>query len=245
MFSGIAAENTKNTAGPNEKLYVFLLIGQSNMAGRAPIGDEDRAPIERCYLLNASDEWEIASNPLNRYSRYRKEMSMQKLNPGYTFAKKILRSDPSITVGLVVNARGGTSISQWSRGGLLYSEAVRRVKIAQKTGVLKGILWHQGEADCSDPLYLDKLKVLIGNFREDLGAPDLPFIAGQINGSWPVNDQIARLPREVPCTGFASSEGLNVLDDWHFDTPGMRIFGERYADAVLPFLGKKQQRTVK
>lgn len=220
-------------------LYVFLLIGQSNMAGRAPIEKEDEAPLTGCYLFTDTGEWETAVNPLNRYSKYRKEIGMQQLNPGYTFARRLSSLQPDIKIGLVVSARGGTSINEWQPGCDLYEEAVSRARQAGKTGVLKAILWHQGETDCNDPDYLDKLKIVIQSLRADLGDSSLPFIAGQIryDGNYPVNEMIASLPDEVPNTAYASSEGLTTLDDWHFDTRSMRILGERYADAVLPFLG--------
>lgn len=216
-------------------LRIFLLIGQSNMAGRAPIEAEDTAPLPRCFLLTDTNEWEAAVNPLNRYSRYRKELSMQQLNPGYTFAKKLAPECPDITIGLVVSARGGTKIEEWQPGEDLYEEAVRRARIARESGVLAGILWHQGEGNCDDSGYLDKITRVIEGLRRDLEAPELPFIAGQIrmNSDWPVNAVIADLPNNISYTAYVSADGLTTFDDWHFDSESMRIFGERYADAYL------------
>lgn len=137
--------------GPKEKLHIYLLIGQSNMAGRAPFTTEESGAIKRCYLLNGEDKWEPARNPLNRYSTIRKELAMQKMNPGYSFSKAMLEKDEEISLGLVVNARGGTKIEEWAKGTQYYSEALRRAKAAQKTGTLKGILWHQGESNSEKP----------------------------------------------------------------------------------------------
>ena len=137
--------------GPRGKLHIYLLIGQSNMAGRAPFTKEESGVVQRTYLLNGEDEWELAKNPFNRYSTIRKELGMQKLNPGYTFAKTMLATAKGISIGLVVNAKGGTSIKAWSAGSKFYMEALRRTKIARRTGVLKGILWHQGESDSGNP----------------------------------------------------------------------------------------------
>ena len=119
---------------------------------------KNQGVVPRTYLLNGEDEWELAKNPLNRYSTIRKELGMQKLNPGYTFSKTMLATAKGISIGLVVNAKGGTSIKAWSAGSKFYMEALRRTKIARRTGVLKGILWHQGESDSGDPRYLDALK---------------------------------------------------------------------------------------
>ncbi len=212
---------------------VYLLIGQSNMAGRAPIGEAEKEPLARCLLLNANGEWEPASNPLNRFSTIRKGLGMQKVNPGYSFAKKLLAADKTLTVGLVVNAKGGSSIRQWKKGDKFYDEAVRRTQQAMKKGELAGVLWHQGESDQNDAEYLAKLKELIANLRKDLGSPELPFVAGQVNKVELINKQVARLPAEVPLTAFASSEGLTCMDRWHFDAKSMKTLGERYADAIL------------
>jgi hypothetical protein len=199
------------------------------MAGRAPFTEAESGIIDRCYLLNGEDLWEPAKNPLNRYSTIRKELGMQKMNPGYTFSKMMLENDQTISIGLVVNAKGGTKIEQWAKGSEFYKEALRRTRIAQRSGTLKGILWHQGESNPKDPKYLAKLQTLINNLRNDLDAPDLPFVAGQVNNDKVINDQIAELPKTKPFTGFTSSDGLKAMDRWHFDTDSMKLLGKRYA----------------
>ena len=95
---------------------LYLLIGQSNMAGRAPIEEPDRPALERVFLLNDQDGWEIATNPLNRYSTIRKVMAMQKLGLGYTFGRRLSTELPDRIFGLVVNVRGGSSVDKWAEG---------------------------------------------------------------------------------------------------------------------------------
>lgn len=229
----------KTYNGPKEKLHVYLLIGQSNMAGRAAFTTEEAKPIDRCFLLTKANAWEPAMNPLNIHSTIRKGAGMQKMNPGYMFAKTMLKSEKGISLGLVVNAKGGTKIEQWAKGTRFYKEAVKRATEAQKTGTLKGILWHQGESNAGNPDgYLDKLKALVENLRKDLKTPNLPVVAGQINKVKPINDQIAKLPATVPNTGFVPFEGLSCGDRWHFDSKSMRLLGTRYAEQMLKLLKK-------
>jgi hypothetical protein len=92
----------------------------------------------------------------------------------------------------------------------------------------------QGESNRSDSKYLDKLKTLIADLREDLKAPDLPFVAGEIRqeGKDPINEQIAKLPEVVPFTGVATTEGLTLQDQAHFDMKSVLILGDRYAAAM-------------
>lgn len=219
---------------PKEDLHVYLLIGQSNMAGRAPLDKVTSAPIERTLLLNDKDEWEPATSPLNRYSTIRKGLGMQKLNPGFSFARAMKKAYPKATLGLVVNAKGGSSIEQWATDQKFYQDIIKRAKAAQKSGTLKGILWHQGESNSTRAeLYADQLKALVENLRKDLSTPELPFVAGEIKEGEIINAEIAKLPKSLPATGVASSNGLKTMDRWHFDAPSMITLGERYAAEML------------
>lgn len=241
--STLAAQNSAGDSQPEQKpnLHIYLLIGQSNMAGRAPFTEEEAAHMDRCSLLNGEDQWEPAKNPLNRHSTIRKRMDVQQMGPGYTFAKTLLGEDQDITVGLVVNAQGGTRIEQWQKGTHFYSEAVRRTKKAQQTGTLKGILWHQGESNSGNPAtYLEDLTKLIRDLRNEFGDPSLPFVAGQVfyhpekkPQTKQINDQIMKLPDLVPFTGSVSSENLTTFDNTHFDAQSIKLLGQRYAEEML------------
>lgn len=229
--AGLALADETATAVPDE-VEIYLLIGQSNMAGRAPFTPEEAEPIERAFLLNGEDAWEPAKVPMNRHSTIRKGLGMQKLNPGYTFSKVMLEKQPGVSIGLVVNAKGGSKIEQWKKGTKFYAEAIRRTKAAK--GTLKGILWHQGESNEGNPeAYLEQLVQLVKDLREDLAMPELPFVAGQVHKLPSINDEIAKLPAALPDTAFVSSEGLKAMDRWHFDAESMRLLGERYAEAML------------
>lgn len=226
---------------PDPSIDVYLLIGQSNMAGRATIEATDAIDDARILLLNADDQWEPASHPLNQYSSIRKTLSMQRLNIGASFAQSMREADETTTVGLIVNAKGGTRIEQWAKGTEFYVEAVRRVQAAQaKGGTLRGILWHQGEGNSSSPDYLDKLEQLIVDLRADLDTPELPFIGGQISrerGERLVNELLAQLPERVDGTGCVSSEDITTFDGGtHFDAASTRELGRRYAAIMRELL---------
>jgi hypothetical protein len=225
------------------RLEIYLLIGQSNMAGRAEIEAEDKDSLANVFLYTGipGKEWEKAANPLNRYSTVRKGLSMQKLGPGYTFARKMAEASSGKQLGLVVNAKGGTALAEWMPGQTLYNEAVNRAKSAMKYGTLKGIVWHQGESDVSKAdIYLEKIALMIQQLRSDLGVPGLPFVAGQLAEIRPerkaFNEMILLLPSRVAKTGVANSEGTATIDSTHFDSVSQRLLGERYATAMLKLL---------
>ena len=246
------------TAPTDVKYDIFLLIGQSNMAGRGSMlsGDATRQ-LNNVWLLNDKDEPERARNPLNKYSTVRKALSQQQINPGMSFGETVAQATGR-RVLLVVNALGGSAIEPWAKtadkindtssvgyGTLqLYSEAVRRAKEAMKYGELKAIVWHQGEANAGTTArmkgYMAKLSTLVSDLRSDLGMPDLPFVAGEIarlrephNANF--NPVIRTISSNIPNSAYISSEGASTIatDDPHFDRDGQILLGTRYAEKIL------------
>lgn len=220
-----------------ENLEIYLVIGQSNMAGRAEIRTIDTSPIENTYLFTGNEisPWVVANNPLNRYSSVRKNIKMQQLGPSYAFARSMASENKGHDIGLVVNAKGGTKIVQWLPGTALYNEAVKQTHKALKYGKLKGIIWHQGEGDC-DPIrvdmYLGRLEILINALREEFNDPSIPFVAGQLyenENRHPFNEMILQLPDFIRHTGVVTSEGTSTKDGTHFNSESVILMGNRYA----------------
>ena len=228
---------------------VYLLIGQSNMAGRGPLSREDTTTIEDgVYLLNAEDLPEPAKAPFNRYSTIRKDLSIQGENPARSFASA-MRAHNGRPVLLVVNARGGSSISSWLKDApapaerpQYYSEAVRRTKQALQYGELKAILWHQGESDSDSTraaAYLDRIQKLASDLRTDLcNGEAVPFIVGEIlrthDNAAIFNPVINQASALIPNSACVNSEGLVALpDNLHFDTASQLELGKRYAQELI------------
>jgi hypothetical protein len=214
---------------------VFLLIGQSNMAGRAALEDGDEKPIANVLLLDDQSQWIPATNPLNRFATDRKVISMQRISPGAGFAQEMAAKLPGKTIGLIHNARGGTKIQQWGKGQDLYVHTTERLAKVKDLRV-DGVLWHQGEGNRSDTEYLVRLTDLVTRLRADLKNPDLRFVAGEIYGKAIVNDQMAQLVETVPNTGLARANELTVFDNVHFDRKSQLLLGKRYATEMLRLL---------
>jgi hypothetical protein len=228
-----------------EKLHLYLLMGQSNMAGRGKIAFEDKIPHPRVLVFTLRDTWEPAVEPITH-----DRPGMLGVGPGLAFGKAIAEQEPGVTIGLVPCAVGGTPLRRWQKGGDLYSNAVHRAKLAMRDGTLKGILWHQGESDSGTATnansYSDRLAQMIRDIRTDLACPDLPFVVGQIGEflydrgpehspyARVVNAALAALPSKVPATACAPSKGLKHKgDQLHFDAASQRKFGRRYAAEML------------
>jgi hypothetical protein len=226
---------------------VYLLIGQSNMSGRGTLTPSNAVSNDRIVKFTKDMKWEPAAEPLH----FDKKSCGAGL--AMSFARKMADAAPDRTIALVPCAVGGTPLKRWCPGGDLYKNAVKRARAALKDGELKGILWHQG---CFDSNYITnaqtyaaRLVPMVARLRKDLGAPDAPFVAGELprflsryvgkhghHEHWPlVNAQLAEAVKKIPNAALVSSEGLDDCrsDLIHFETPSLRRFGERYADAFL------------
>ena len=220
---------------------IYLLIGQSNMAGRAALKAEDMVPVEGAFLLDGDGQWEAAKNPLNRYSTIRKDLKMQRMGPGYGFCLAMRILKPEETIGLVVNAKGGSSVMEWQPDQQFFKEAVKRTKIALESNgaQLKGILWHQGEADAGMSDYLEKLKVVVDALRIELDADEIPFIAGQIceTEERPTyaefNERLTTISEVIENSDYVRAGDLSVFDGVHFDAVSQRLLGLRYAERMV------------
>jgi hypothetical protein len=240
---------------PKDKMYLFLLVGQSNMAGRGVVAAEDLKPHGRVLVFDKNETWVPAIDPMHW------DKPAAGVGLGRTFGREIANANPRISVGLIPCAVGGSPIDAWQPGVFYtptkshpWDDAIRRAKAALKHGTLKGILWHQGESDCKPelaPAYEAKLHDLIKRLRAELAAPEVPFIIGQMgqfaDAPWTpemkVVDQAHRdLPKKVSNTVFVGADGLKHKGDKiHFDADSYREFGRRYAEAWA-LLNQRLQR---
>jgi len=234
LAASATAADSRAGAGP-AVTHVFLLIGQSNMAGRGPVGAEDRTPDPRVFALGQDRQWRPAIDPLAF-----DKPALVGVGPGLAFGKAVARAHPDWIVGLVPAPFGGSSLDEWKPGGRLYRDAVARAEAALSGGArLEAILWHQGESDAKPDLaatYVARFQALAASLRRDLGAAQVPIIAGEIGrfvaGGEAINRQLGLLPATVPHCRLVSSAGLSDKgDQLHFDTPSARELGRRYAAA--------------
>ena len=226
--------------------HIFVLAGQSNMSGRGTLTDANRVPNERVLVMSKDGTWREAVEPFH----WEKPRACA-AGLSASFARAYADAHPGVTVGLVPVAYGGSPIRRWQPGNVHYTNAVHYAKIAMKDGVIKGLLWHQGESDAfktaSVAAYMPSFTNAITQLRRELGAEGVPFLAGELgpylkdwrdkkrpNIYWrEINAEIAKGVALMPCAAVVPSEGLYDVkrDRIHFETPALRKFGLRYWDA--------------
>lgn len=255
----------------DQKFYIFLCFGQSNMEGNARFEPQDTTVDSRFQVMEAVDcpnlnrekgKWYIAVPPLCR--------CRTGLTPADYFGRTLIENLPKdVKVGVINVAVGGCKIQLfdkynytayadtapvWMKGmikeynGDPYGQLVKMAKLAQKDGVIKGILLHQGESNTGDTTWPGKVKEVYNNLLEDLNldANSVPLIAGEVVNAEEggicasMNNIIDNLPETIPTAHVVSSKGCTVAKDHlHFDAAGYREFGKRYAAQMLPLLGYK------
>ncbi len=243
------------TAFSQNKPYdLYLLIGQSNMAGRGKVEAQDTVIHPRVFTLDKNNSWVPAQDPVHF------DKSVAGVGLGRTFGIEMARANPAAVIGLIPCAVGGSPIGAWKPGAYFsqtksypWDDMEKRLKTALQKGTLKGILWHQGESDSnpeSSLEYEQELKKLISRIRILAGDPDVPFVAGEI-GRFKMKTNKEQYPDLKPQpakvvmqstqkvvkndknAAFVKSNGLKDRGDkTHFNSDSYRILGKRYAKAM-------------
>ena len=224
---------------------LYLLAGQSNMVGRAPLVDP-APPDARVRMLSPEDVWMVARDPI--HEALPRDGRVVGIGLGLPFAKEMVRRT-GVPVGLVPCAVGGASLAQWSpdlRGQLrrsLYGNFLARARLA---GAAKAILWYQGEADASAletaNTYGERFQTLVRTMRADLGQPQLPFYYAQLSRyvvgkgyeGWDTVREAQRLAEAaIQPSGMVATIDLTLTDPIHLDRPSLEKAGRRLAARIV------------
>ncbi|WPV01624.1 sialate O-acetylesterase [Mucilaginibacter sp. cycad4] len=271
----ISVLSISTASAQNKKFYIFLCFGQSNMEGNARIQPQDTVVGPRLQVLETVDcpnlkrtkgNWYTAVPPLARCNTG--------LTPADYFGRTLIATlPPDVTVGIVNVSVAGCKIELFQKdsykdyaatapswmvnmineyGGNPYGHLVEMAKLAQKSGVIKGILLHQGESNPNDTLWTLKVKSIYDMLLKDLRlkARRVPLLAGQLVNEdqggkcAAMNRIIDKLPEIIPNAYVISSAGCPAAPDkLHFTAEGYRSLGARYGQKMLSLLGYKQQAT--
>jgi hypothetical protein len=258
---------------PDPKFFIYLCFGQSNMEAGARPEEQDKGELDKRFqMLAAVDNprlnrtmgnWYVATPPINRPEN--------NMGPVDWFGRTMVANLPAKNrVGVINVSVAGAKIELWGKESYKayldservwminickqynmnpYQRLVDMAKIAQKDGVIKGILLHQGESNSTDPEWPNKVKAIYDNLMKDLNLnpKDVPLLAGELKSKeengvcYAFNSNIlVNLPKVLPNSYIISSKGVKGSpDQFHFTTEGMREIGTRYAIQMLKLQGYK------
>ena len=261
----------KADVDPN--FHIYLCFGQSNMEGNAQWEDVDNEVDSRFQMLATTNfdnpkrtmgNWYTANCPI--------VSPMGKLGPTDYFGRTMVAAMPTnVKIGVVAVAMGGSPIEMFDKdkyeqklkenptewwaqisnnyyGGNPYGRLIEMGKKAQESGVIKGILLHQGCSNCGNPEWPNMVKKIYNDMLADLNlnAEDVPLFVGETEyenmggGCSSHNTVVAKIPSVIPTGHVVSAEGIpgNGTDAWHFSAAGYRTLGKRYAFEALKVMGK-------
>ncbi|HLO57386.1 MAG TPA: sialate O-acetylesterase [Bacteroidales bacterium] len=261
---------TTSLFAQKSNLYIYLCFGQSNMEGQGVIEAQDSTVDSRFMVFQALDCPNLGREKAHWYPAVPPTCQcFSRLSPADYFGRTMVENLPeNIKVGVINVAIGGCDIrifdkdiyrdydstykEKWFTDKVAYYEnnpykyLVDLARLAQKDGVIKGILLHQGETNTGQkewPLYVKKI---YNDMLKDLGleADKVPLLAGETlatgtNCCSSMNTIIRTLPEVIPTAHVISSEGCKGMDQAHFDSEGYRILGKRYAAEMLSIMGIK------
>lgn len=231
-----------------ENFWIFIMAGQSNMAGRGLVEAMDTITNERILSIDKNDRWIFAKEPLHWY-----EPNLTGLDCGMSFANTLLNEIPeNITVGILPCAVGGSSVQQWLGDSIyrevqLFSNFKEKVDLAKNAGIIKGIIWHQGERNANPQgisLHRERLTQLFTAFRSYIQNDSLPIVIGPL-GSYTepaerqvlwdsINSILATVAQNDPTIGIIHTDDLTEKGDKvHFDSKSQRMMGARFAQEML------------
>lgn len=250
--------------------HIYLCFGQSNMEGHGKFEDQDTITNKRIWSLQSvdcpnlnrkKDEWYLAQSPITRCNTG--------LTPADYFAKHLIANLPeNISIGIINVSVGGCHIQlfdkdstsnyvakapDWMKEILTtydnnpYERLIEMAKIAQKKGIIKGILLHQGESNTGDKDWPNKVNLVYLNLIKDLSLENtqIPILAGELLSAEQggkcasMNSIINTLPSVIPNAYVISSKNCEGLPDGlHFTQAGYRLLGRNYAEKILEIYNK-------
>ncbi len=244
---------TLSSFAQEQDMKLFILAGQSNMAGRGKVEEQDKSSNLQIFALNKELQWSYAVDPIHFD---KKEAGV---GPGKSFAIELLKTFPQWNIGLIPCAVGGSPIAAWRKGFFFkqtnshpYDDLIARCKVAQQSGKLCALLWIQGESDANDESKAKTQKKLLTDLlksiRQELDVPDLPIFIGEVPPiKRPALPIVIEAQKEVVKTldnCFYVNTPENVIfnqDNLHMSSKSARDMGVKFAELYVEEYKKKEK----
>lgn len=243
---GAASGGSSNSGGT---LHVFMLMGQSNMAGVAKRQPSDNNSDDRFKVFGGCNykagEWStVVTPPLNECPGEKGWNLSDTVDPGMWFGKTLLPKIPAgDTIGVVGTAESGESINTFISGGSHHQMILNKIAGAKKTPNARfaGIIFHQGESDNTQASWPGKVVQLYNEVKAAWGVDyDVPMILGELPAGGCCsahNTRVHEAADQLPKGYWISQSGTKVMDEYHFDHDSVVLMGTRYGEKMIEALG--------
>lgn len=247
--AGAAGTAGTGGAGPGRTptFHLFMLMGQSNMAGVAAAQASDKNTDERLKMWGGckhpAGQWNLANPPMSDCPGGSGLNLSTAVDPGTWFAKTMLKKLPEgDTIGLIGTAESGEKIETFLMGGKHYNQIMTKIAGAKNAPNARfaGVIFHQGESNNMDGSWPGKVKQLYNQVKQGFGVDyDVPFILGELPAGGCCsghNQRVHEAAMQLPMGAYVSQQGTKVMDEYHFDHDSVVLMGTRYGDKMLEML---------
>ncbi|CAN99484.1 MULTISPECIES: sialate O-acetylesterase [Sorangium] len=234
---------------PNSRptFHIFMLMGQSNMAGVAAKQASDQNSDQRLKVLGGCNQpagqWNLANPPLSDCPGESRINLSTSVDPGIWFGKTLLgKLREGDTIGLIGTAESGESINTFISGGSHHQTILNKIAKAKtaENARFAGIIFHQGETDTGQSSWPGKVVQLYNEMKAAWGVDyDVPFILGELpaGGCCSVHNNLVHQAADMLPDGYwISQEGTKVMDQYHFDHASVVLMGTRYGEKMIEAL---------
>lgn len=227
--------------------HIFMLMGQSNMAGVAKSEASDKNTDDRLKIWGGcnqkAEQWNVANPPLSDCPGESGINLSTSVDPGIWFAKTLLKKLPAgDTVGLVGTAESGEKIETFITGGSHHALILKKIAAVKtaKNARFDGIIFHQGESNNTQASWPGLVKQLYNEVKQAFGVSyDVPFILGELPAGGCCsahNTRVHEAAMQLPLGAYVTQDGTKVMDQYHFDHASVVLMGTRYGDKMLEML---------
>ncbi|KYF80398.1 hypothetical protein BE11_34830 [Sorangium cellulosum] len=246
--SSSSGAGTGGAPSSGSTFHIFMLMGQSNMAGVADKQASDQNSDERLKVLGGCNQpagqWNLANPPLSDCPGEKGWNLSTSVDPGIWFGKTLLGKLPEgDTIGLVATAESGESINTFITGGSHHQMILNKIAKAKtaENARFAGIIFHQGESDSGQSSWPGKVVQLYNEVKEAWGVDyDVPFILGELPAGGCCsghNNLVHQAADMLPDGYWITQQGTNVMDQYHFDHASVVLMGTRYGEKMIEALG--------
>ena len=248
VTGGTGGTSTGGTGSTGEPVFhIFMLMGQSNMAGVAKSEASDKNTDERLKVWGGCNQmagqWNLANPPLSDCPGGSGINLSTSVDPGIWFAKTLLKKLPAgDTVGLVGTAESGEKIETFITGGKHHDVIMKKIAAVKtaKNARFAGVIFHQGESNNTQGTWPGLVKQLYNEVKQAFGVSyDVPFILGELPAGGCCsahNTRVHEAAMQLPIGSYVSQEGTKVMDAYHFDHASVVLMGTRYGDKMIEAL---------